>query len=416
MAGQESLRVSPRSGDLNLPLLVSASVLHFLNDFYVAFLSPLLPLVVANFHLSLTLAGLLATILNTSGAMLQPGFGALADHFRRRVFVRVGPVLAATGMGLMGLAPSYSVLIVLLAVAGAGTAAFHPQGASTAGEASGRRKGAGLSVFVAGGELGYALGPLVIAAIVAWRGLDATWMVALPGLIACVLLWPAFPPAGAHPSRSGTTSLRGDLGAAFHPMLVLFLVVFLRSVVITSYHTFLPLLISQRGGPLVAGGLAVFLFGGIGAIGGICGGMLSERIGRKRLVELSFIITAPLLVAFVRSPAPWSYVFLALGGIVVYLSAAVTIVMAQELLPYRVGVASSIVMGVAWGMAGLTLTGVGALADRVGLGNALTLVLLLFVPALIAARALPQSLDAAVELPLTSAIVTGGEGRPASGR
>lgn len=397
IAAPQPVRVSPRAGDLNLPLLIAASMVHFLNDFYVAFLSPLLPLVVANFHLSLALAGLLATILNTSGAMLQPGFGALADHFRRRVFIRVGPVLAVTGMGLMGLAPSYGVLIVLLALAGAGTAAFHPQGASTAGEASGRRKGAGLSIFVAGGELGYALGPLVIAAIVAWRGLDATWMAALPGVLACVLLWPAFPPAGAPPSRSGTGSFRTDLGAAFHPMLVLWLVVFLRSVIITSYHTFLPLLITQRGGALVAGGLAVFLFGGIGAIGGICGGILSERIGRKRLMMLSFIITAPLLVAFVRSPAPWSYVFLALGGIAVYLSAAVTIVMAQELLPHRVGVASSIVMGVAWGMAGLTLTGVGALADRVGLGNTLMLLLLLFVPALAAARALPRSLDTAVE-------------------
>lgn len=406
MAGQESVLASPRAGDLNLPLLVSASVVHFLNDFYIAFLAPLLPLVVANFHLSLTLAGLLATILNTSAAMLQPGFGALADHFRRRVFIRVGPVLAATGMGLMGLAPSYGVLIMLLALAGSGTAAFHPQAASIAGEASGRRKGAGLSLFVAGGELGYALGPLVIAAMVAWRGLDATWMAALPGVIVCVLLWLAFPPAGVLPSRSGTTSLRGDLGAAFHPLLVLWLVVFLRSVVITSYHTFLPLLVTQRGGSIVAGGLAVFLFGGIGAIGGICGGMLSERIGRRRVVVLSFIITAPLLVAFVRSPTPWSYVFLALGGIAVYLSAAVTIVMAQELLPHRVGVASSIVMGVAWGTAGLTLTGVGALADRVGLGNALMVVLLLFLPALGAARALPHSLDGGVKtLPLTSAIV-----------
>jgi FSR family fosmidomycin resistance protein-like MFS transporter len=397
MAGQESVRTSPRAGVLNLPLLVSASVVHFLNDFYIAFLSPLLPLVVVNFHLSLTLAGLLATILNTSAAMLQPGFGALADRFRRRVFVRVGPVLAATGMGLMGLAPSYGVLIALFALAGAGTAAFHPQGASAAGEASGSRKGAGLSLFVAGGELGYALGPLVIAAMVAARGLNATWMAALPGVVACVLLWPAFPPAGVLPSRSGTMSLRGDLGAAFHPLLVLWLVVFLRSVIIISFHTFLPLLVTQRGGSIVAGGLAVFLFGGIGAIGGICGGMLSERIGRRRVVMLSFIITAPLLVAFVRSPTPWSYAFLALGGMVVYLSAAVTIAMAQELLPHRVGVASSIVMGVAWGTAGLTLTGVGALADRVGLGNALMLVLLLFVPALAAARALSPSLDAASE-------------------
>jgi FSR family fosmidomycin resistance protein-like MFS transporter len=147
----------------------------------------------------------------------------------------------------------------------------------------------------------------------------------------------------------------------------------------------------------VAGGLAVFMFGWVGAIGGICGVMLSERMARRRVVALSLVLAAPLLAAFIRAPAPWSYFFLAAGGIAAYLSAAVTIVMAQELLPHRVGVASSIVMGVAWGTAGLVLTGVGALADAVGLANALMLVVLLLLPALGATWALPKSLDAAVE-------------------
>src|SRR3970040_1712570 len=167
-------RARERGEGFDARTLWAATCAHFLNDFYVAFLAPLLPLVVAKFNLSLALAGFLATVLTTSAAMSQPVVGAIADRLRRRIFVVAGPALTVAAMGLMGLAPTYALLVVLLLVAGTGTSSFHPQGAATAGEASGRRKGTGLSLFVAGGELGYALGPLVIALIVASRGLEAT--------------------------------------------------------------------------------------------------------------------------------------------------------------------------------------------------------------------------------------------------
>src|SRR2546426_12022364 len=131
-------------------LVLAATTAHFLNDFYVAFLAPLLPLVVVKFNLSLALAGLLATVLTTSAALSQPVFGIVADRLRRRIFVMLGPALTVLAMGLMGLAPTYASLLALLLIAGTGTASFHPQGASTAGEASGDRRGTGLSLFVAG--------------------------------------------------------------------------------------------------------------------------------------------------------------------------------------------------------------------------------------------------------------------------
>lgn len=382
----------PRSPvpDFDSRTLWSATFAHFLNDFYVSFLAPLLPLVVAKFNLSLALAGFLATVLTASAAMSQPVFGAIADRLQRRIFVILGPALTVAAMGLLGLAPTYGTLLVLLLIAGTGTASFHPQGASTAGHASGRHKGTGLSLFVAGGELGYALGPLVIALVVAARGLDATWMVALPGVAASVLLWRSIPPRHALPTRPRGESLRAGLVAAVGPLALLWFIVVLRSVVISSYQTFLPLLLKARGGSIVAGGAALFLFGGVGALGGLAGGVLSDRVGRRRMVAVSLILSAPLLLAFIRIHGPWAYVFLAAAGIAVSLSAAVTIVMAQELLPHRASVASSIVMGLAWGTAGLSLTGVGALADAVGLERALTWVLALALVALVGVMFLPQ--------------------------
>ena len=170
-----------------------------------------------------------------AAAMTQPLFGIMADRLNRRIFVILGPTLTVLAMGLMGLAPSYALLMALLLIAGTGTASFHPQGASTAGEASGHRKGAGLSLFVGGGELGYSLGPLVIALIVAARGLETTWLVALPGLAACLLLWRSIPSHRDPPHRPEGQTLTSDLAAAIRPLAVLWIVVVLRTVVISGY-------------------------------------------------------------------------------------------------------------------------------------------------------------------------------------
>ncbi len=381
-----------RTPDWNFALLAAATAAHFINDFYVAFLAPLLPLVVSRFNLSLALAGLLATILNTSAALSQPLFGTFADRMHRRFFVVLGPACTVLAMGLIGLAPSYGALIGLLLIAGTGTASFHPQGASTAGHASGNRKGLGLSLFVAGGELGYALGPVVIALSVASFGLDVTWLVALPGLVLCAPLWRSLAGQRASPVERAQ-SLSADLRGVWRLLMALWTVVVMRSVIITVFITFLPLLLRERGGSIVAGGAAVFLFGGIGAIGGLLGGMLSDRIGRRALLTVSLLIGTPLMLLFLTTGGFWSYVALALGGITIYLSAAITIVMAQEVLPHRASVASSIVMGLAWGAAGLSLTGVGALADAIGLTRALMAVLGLAAVALVFVALLPPTAD-----------------------
>lgn len=373
----------------NFPLLSAATTAHFVNDFYVAFLAPVLPLVVMRFDLSLTLAGLLATILNTSAAMSQPVFGMFADQMRRRIFVVLGPALTVLAMGSMGLAPSYGTLIVLLLIAGTGTATFHPQGASTAGLASGNRKGVGLSLFVAGGELGYALGPVVIALAVASFGLDVTWVVALPGLALCVLLWKRLA-AQTIDHAERPQSLAADLRGVWRPLALLWTIVVLRSIIISAFITFLPLLLRERGGSIVAGGAAIFLFGGVGAVGGLIGGALADRVGRRALLAVSLLLGTPLLLLFLHAQGVWSYLALAGGGIALYLSAAITIVMAQEVLPHRASVASSIVMGLAWGAAGLSLTAVGALADAVGLATALTWVMGLAVVALLFVAFLPN--------------------------
>lgn len=370
--------------------LLGISLGHFLNDFHMAWLAPLLPLLVPRFSLSLALAGLLGTILTTCSALSQPFFALAADRLRRSVLAAVGPVMTVAAMSLIGILPSYGTLIAALLVAAAGTAIFHPQGAAAAGFHSGGRLATGLSIFVAAGELAFALGPLYVASVVQWQGLTWTGIAGIPGLLLAVplaltaLRWPT-----AQPGHRG--SLREALTAQRRMLFLLWVFVVTRSIISIAFLTFLPLLLTrEHGASLVQGGAAVFLFGGIGAAGGVMGGMLADRIGRRAVLGLSFGLSVPLLALFLLLPSAWRMGLLPLAGIVLYMSAPVTIVMAQEGLPQHVSLASSIVMGLAWGIGGLCLTAIGAIADNIGLRQTLLLTLTMAAVGLAAVVGLPK--------------------------
>ena len=370
--------------------LLGVTLAHFLNDFHMAWLSPLLPLLVPRFNLSLALAGLLGTILNTSSALSQPLFGLVADRQSRSRLVALGPLLTVAAMSLTGILPTYPALVVALLCAGIGTAAFHPQGAASAGFHSGARRATGLAVFVAGGELAYAVGPLYIAALVQWQGLSWTLPAGVPGAVIMVFLaailwqWPT-----ARPARAGT--VRRALRAKRRTLVLLWVYVVVRSIISISFITFLPLVLRERGLSLVLGGTAVFLFGGIGAAGGFTGGILAEWLGRRAVLLLSLLLSAPLMALYLLAPLGWGFLLLPVAGVLLYTSAPVTVTMAQESLPQHASLASSIVMGLAWGIGGLMLTAVGATADVIGLRNTLLLTLVLNVPALLAATGLATS-------------------------
>jgi len=340
--------VAPPPPAMDRRRLLGVTLGHFLNDFHMSWLSPLLPLFVPRFHLSLALAGLLGTILNTSSALSQPLFGLAADRLSRSHLVALGPVLTVIAMSLTGVLPSYPAT---------------------------------------GGELAYALGPLYIAALVQWRGLSWTLLAGLPGIVAVLIFaaliwrWPT-----ARPARAGT--IRSALVAQRRMLILLWIYVMVRSIISISFITFLPLLLRERGLSLVMGGTAVFMFGGIGAAGGFTGGILAEWLGRRAVLVLSLLLSAPLMALYLLTPVGWGLILLPVAGVLLYTSAPVTVTMAQEGLPQHASLASSIVMGLAWGIGGLMLTVVGAVADAIGLQETLLLILGLGVVALLAAAGL----------------------------
>lgn len=194
--------------------LVAVTSGHLVNDLYAAFLTPLLPALVAKFDMSLALAGLLAAVYATTSSLVQPVVGHLADTSGSRAFIVLGPMVTAAAMCMIGLAGSPALLVALLIAGGVGSGMFHPQGAAMAGSIDHARKGFMLSAFTTAGEIGYALGPLVVLSVVSTLGMGHTYITVLPGVLVALFIYRFAPRARPGHSAASGRGLRGGAGVS----------------------------------------------------------------------------------------------------------------------------------------------------------------------------------------------------------
>jgi FSR family fosmidomycin resistance protein-like MFS transporter len=354
---------------------------HFITDLYPSFLPPLLPLLIDKFKISFTSASLLAMVLSLSASMTQPFFGFLYDKLGGRRTMIFGPLVAGLSLSFIGLVPHYSLLIVLLILGGLGAASYHPEAAALTAYLSGPKRTWGISIFMLGGNLGFGLGPFLILMIVTGLGFEWSFVASLPviGLAWVLYRYAGLPekPPQSHPIAG--KRIESPLNRRTLRFGILWSIVLLRATTVLSLLTFLPMLQKLRGFSLMAAGSSNTLFMAFGALGGLMGGFLADRVGRKKVILGSFIPVLPALLAFFYWKGPASFFVLALLGFLLFVSEASCIVFAQEMAPSQARTASGLIMGMAWGSAGLGVLGTGALADVFGIEGALRF--LLFLPA-----------------------------------
>ncbi len=319
----------------------------------------------------MTMASGLAAIPSITSSICQPLYGIASDRVQGRFFMLLGPALTIICMSCIGLAPNVVFLGLLLLVAGVGTAAFHPQAVAVAGSASGDRKGLGISLFGFGGNLGFALGPLVIIAAVSGFGLQGSALIVIPGLVGLWVMIRYLHVPHKTVARAQIVSLKTAFEGVYGTMGLLFSIAVLREFTKLAVVTFLPIYLVSKGSSIVMGGVTLTLFSLAGAAGGMIGGSLSDAWNRKGVITLSGIICVPLLLGVFRTDGWVSMVLLALSAAALSAAHSVIIASAQELVPSRAGTASSLVMGLGWGLAGVLLIGFGSLADLITVPRAL---------------------------------------------
>lgn len=371
------------------PRLALLAFAHFTIDAYSSFFSPLLPLLVVKLHLSLTQVGGLVALAAVSSSFAQPLWGWISDRLHRPWFVAFGPVVAATFLSGVGLAPSYAALVALLMLGGLGVSAFHPQAAVLAGEL-GERRSLPMSIFITGGTLGFALGPLFAVTVASRFGLEHTWLAAAPGLVLATGLLAWFTRVKARPRTGAGRPALAELRPVLRPLALLYVVVVCRSAVSYGFMTFLPIHLHARGYPIALGGMLTTAYLAMGAVGGFLGGWLADHWGGRRVVILSFVGATPLYFGFILLPDAAGLVSLVAGSLVLQASLPVNVVLGQELSPRHSSVISSLLMGAAWGVGALLVSPAGAVADHLGLRVALTSLASLTLLGLGCALALPR--------------------------
>ncbi|MGW4641659.1 MFS transporter [Sphaerisporangium sp. NPDC004334] len=362
---------------------------HACVDIYQGAVAALIPFFVAERDYTYAVASGIVLAASLLSSVAQPVFGALTDRWAMPWLLPVSTLLGGVGIALSGLYNSYGLTLFFVAVSGIGVAAYHPESARVARLAS-KGSHSAMSWFSLGGNIGFALAPLMVSAAIGHGSLRWTPVLVLPALAgaalcATVLRMLARPESGT----SKTETLRGaDDVASF---VKLSLAVVFRSIVFTGLSTFISLYAQQRmQGSTTAGTVALFLLFLGGAVGSVLGGALANRYDRVRVSRWSYLLSIAAVTGVIYTPGPSMFLFVALTSTGLYVPFSLQVTLGQDYLPSRIGTASGVTLGLTVSIGGLISPLLGHLADSTSLKTALTP--LIAMPALssLLFRALPE--------------------------
>lgn len=369
--------------------LLSYALAHFSVDLCAGALPVIMVYLGRALNLSIAQTGFVIGAYAISSSLTQPLFGYLSDRTGGRYQSALGLACIAIFQGLLGFAPNYTTLVIMACLAGCGSAAFHPHGASGASRAGGERKAAAMSVFMLGGNSGYAVGPVIAAVALAGLGVHGSAVISLIGLLLVPLVLTAQRSVhNASPSRAPLASLPASQHFSAIAVIALMGVMFLRAWVQSATTAYIPVYFTQIGrlSIEVASQISSANLFALAA-GGLTGGFLADRFGGRRVMIASWLIYAPTTLALFALPGGWVFPAAVLAGFVAGASWPPLIVMAQELFPRNAGVASGIALGFAFAMGGIGTAITGSLAEPDRLGLSASMLMLAALPLLCAAMA-----------------------------
>lgn len=342
-------------------------------------------------------AGVLISVYSIFSSLGQVFFGWLSDRIRTIHFITFGVAFTVIGLSLVSLVPSTTIVILLLAIGGTGVAAFHPQATTYAGALAAETRGMGISIFLTGGNIGRAIGPVILLLIPYRSGYGHLVWEMIPGLLVALMV--PFVLKFEHEldlsasarvlSTKGNTKPESFWYVAephFLPLIVLFVVASFRTVTGIGLENFLSIHLDDLKYTDQMRSLVVALYIFAGSMGIMGSGWVLSRINTQVLLLFSLVIAPPLLYAALHTHGITSLVFLFLGNVVLSSSITLNIIWAQIMLRGHENIASSFMMGASWGVGGLLNLIVGSMADKYGLSivlDGLVMVPLLVSPLVI---------------------------------
>jgi FSR family fosmidomycin resistance protein-like MFS transporter len=383
--------------------LVALTLMHFLVDLHSGMLPVILLYQRQALNLSLTQIGLLAGVYNFSLSLSQPFFGYLADRWGPKRFA-IGGIFWIALMGAsLGFAPNFLPLLCLATLAAFGSSSFHPAGASTAAGLMKKNRSSGMSFFLVGGSIGFAVGPLVAAAVFENYGLHGTLYISLGALFLIALLVALMNPFKSELGRKVSgLNFNQEMKALEIPVAILGAVIALiilsgsRAWIYSGLSNFIPQQMTLLGftRAQATGVLSIMLI--TNSAGVMVGGPLTDRFGPRRVMTTSLILLAPVLfLVGLASPGNIG-MFSSFAGFLVGIPVSAVLLVGQSFLPSGKSLATGLVLGISFtfGAIGVALTGV--IADHWGLSVGLLVFGFLAIVAAFCGLVMPKKVPVAI--------------------
>lgn len=358
-----------KAADWHLRGLLAVAFGHGVNDFFSGTVALTIFFVIAGAHLSPWYQGAIGFVWYLMSSVVQPLFGAFTDRHGRWWFMPTAVLAVVVSLSFATLAPSIWVLVLLIVTGGIGSAVMHPEAGKYAALLSGSRRSQGISIFQIGGSIGFALGPVSIAFLIAHFARMGSLVMLVPGLIGVAIVYVAIKQADgfATAAKEHRTHRQGNATQVDRFGIALVVAsTMLRFMTAISFVTYLPNLLTARGDSLVTAGQVVTLFLLLANIGMWLGGYLGDRLGPIVASVASLMLAVPCLLGFFMLPAPFAIPALMLANVMLSVQNAPGVVLVQSMLPRSLGMALGLINGVAFGLGSLLVTIVGIFIAQYG--------------------------------------------------
>ncbi len=352
-------------------ILFSISFAHLLNDLIQSIIPSVYPILKQNYGLTFTQIGLITFSFQLTASIFQPFVGYYTDKFPKPFSQVYGMIFSSFGIISLSYANNLPWIIISVMLIGLGSAIFHPESARISNMASGGKRGLAQSIFQVGGNLGTALGPLLVAAIVVPNSQKyILWFLIGSSIGLMIISKIAFWYRDNLKLKLDKKRLfieqhdlpQNKVRMAIAILLFVIFTKFFYSASLSTYYTFY--VIEKFHLSIQQAQFHMFIYLIAYALGTILGGPLGDKFGRKYIIWFSVFGATPFALMLPYANLFWTDMLMITIGIIISSAFPAIIVYAQELLPKKLGMVSGLFYGFAFGMGALGSALLGILADH----------------------------------------------------
>lgn len=359
----------------NIHVLLALCAAHCLNDLLQSVVTAVYPMLKTELSLDFAQIGLITLVYQIAASIFQPVVGYVFDKKPFTMSLPIGMCCTGTGIAMFSYCNTIAGVLLAVFMIGLGSATLHPEASRITSLAGRAHRGFAQSVFQVGGNFGGSIGPLLVALIIAPNNRHyVLWF-----LIAVAICFASMKPICSW-YKSYLRNMQAVSESESHNPLplskektifaisIIVVLIFSKYIYMTSLSSYYTFYLIERFGVSVSQSqIFLFIFTVATAAGTLVGGPLGDKFGRKIIIWVSILGTAPFSLLLPHASLPLTAILSFGAGFMLSSAFPAILLYAQELLPNKLGMISGLFFGFAFGVGGIAAAVLGDFADIYGI-------------------------------------------------